>query len=111
MNQLIVVLSGPIAAGKTELCKELVRCFGFTVFKTRELIQELLSDVPSERGALQHAGELLDKRTNGAWVANALARKMQGESRGCHVIVDSVRIKNQIDGSDEPLDRGLSIST
>lgn len=98
MNQLIVVLSGPIAAGKTELCKELVRGFGFTVFKTRELIQELVNDIPSERGALQHAGEVLDRRTNGAWVANALARKIQGESRGCHIIVDSVRIKRQIDG-------------
>ncbi len=98
MNQLIVVLSGPIAAGKTELCKELVRGFGFTVFKTRELIQELVNDVPSERGALQDAGEVLDRRTNGAWVANALARKIQGESRGCHIIVDSVRIKKQIDG-------------
>jgi adenylosuccinate synthase len=98
VKYLIVVLSGPIAAGKTTLCDELVRSFGFTVFKTRELIQELISGVPSERGALQAAGERLDRRTKGAWVAESLARKMQAVGNDCHLIVDSVRIKNQIDG-------------
>lgn len=97
MNRIIVLLSGPIAAGKTTLCNELVSRFGFTVFKTRELIQELISDVPSERGPLQKAGEVLDQKTNGEWIADALARKVhQGESNG-NIVVDSVRIKNQID--------------
>lgn len=98
MNHLIVVLSGPIAAGKSKLCDELVGQFGFSVFKTRELIQELLKNVPSERGALQKAGELLDKRTDGDWVATSLARKLQQKNNKCHLIVDSVRIKKQIDG-------------
>jgi adenylosuccinate synthase len=98
MNQLIVVLSGPIAAGKSTLCDGLVGQFGFSVFKTRELIQELLKNVPSERAALQKAGETLDRRTNGDWVAASLARKIQERGKKCHVIVDSVRIKKQIDG-------------
>lgn len=97
MNHLIVVLSGPIAAGKSTLCDDLVSQFGFSVFKTRELIQELLKNVPSERAALQKAGELLDRRTGGGWVATSMARKIQ-EGNNCHIIVDSVRIKKQIDG-------------
>jgi adenylosuccinate synthase len=68
------------------------------VFKTRELIQELLKNVPSERAALQKAGETLDRKTNGDWVASSLARKIQEKGSKCHVIVDSVRIKKQIDG-------------
>jgi adenylosuccinate synthase len=97
MTPLIVVLSGPIAAGKTTLCDELVSRFEFGVFKTRELIQELLKNVPSERGALQKAGEALDRKTKGDWVAQSLAKKLQQLELN-NVIVDSVRIKSQIIG-------------
>jgi adenylosuccinate synthase len=98
MAHVIVVLSGPIAAWKTTLCDDLVSRFGFSVFKTRELIQELLKDVPSERGALQKAGESLDKKTKGEWVAQSLAKKIQGLGIEGDIVVDSVRIKRQIDG-------------
>jgi adenylosuccinate synthase len=98
MTRLIVLLSGPIAAGKTTLCDELVSRFGFSVFKTRELIQELLKDVPAERGALQKAGESLDKKTKGGWIAQSLAQKVQGLGIEGNIVVDSVRIKKQIDG-------------
>jgi adenylosuccinate synthase len=98
MTRLIVVLSGPIAAGKTTLCDELVGRFEFSVFKTRELIQELLKKVPSERGALQRAGEALDRKTKGDWVAQSLAKKLQQLELRDNIIVDSVRIKSQIVG-------------
>jgi adenylosuccinate synthase len=62
------------------------------------LIQELLKDVPSERGALQKGGEALDHKTRGEWVAQALARKVQELGTTANVVVDSVRIKKQIDG-------------
>jgi len=65
MARVIVLLSGPIAAGKTTLCEELVDRFGFYVCKTRELIHTQLKDVPAERGALQKAGEKLDKKNKG----------------------------------------------
>jgi len=93
----IVLLSGPIASGKTTLCDDLVNRFGFRVFKTRELI-EALSSAPAERKALQNAGEALDKRTKGAWVADALGKKVQELRLEENVVVDSVRIKHQIDG-------------
>ncbi len=93
----IVLLSGPIASGKTTLCDDLVNHFGFRVFKTRELI-ETMSSVPAERRALQKAGEALDSKTKGAWVADALGRKVQELRAEEDVVVDSVRIKQQIDG-------------
>jgi adenylosuccinate synthase len=93
----IVLLSGPIAAGKTTLCDDLVNRFGFRMFKTRELIEALRS-VPAERKALQKAGEALDQKTKGAWVADALAKKVQELGAEDNVVVDSVRIKQQIDG-------------
>lgn len=98
MPRLIVMLSGSVAAGKTTLCDELVRRFGFTVFKTRELIQQLVKDIPSERGALQKAGEALDKKTKGAWIAKSLAQMVQATGTTGNIVVDSVRIKKQIDG-------------
>src|SRR5260370_33803854 len=98
MTRVIVLLSGPIAAGKTTLCDELVSRFGFSVFKTRELIQELCKDVPTERGALQKAGESLDRKTKGEWIAQSLARNVQALETTGNVVVDSVRIKKQIDG-------------
>lgn len=98
MARIIVLLSGPIAAGKTTLSDELVGRFGFTVFKTRELIQQLVKDVPSERAALQRAGEALDKKTGGEWIAKSLAQMIQQMGVDGHVVVDSVRIKKQIDG-------------
>jgi adenylosuccinate synthase len=98
MTRVIVLLSGPIAAGKTILCEELVGRFGFTVFKTRELIQQLMQQVPSERGALQKAGESLDNKTKGEWIANSLAQKAQEMGATGNIVIDSVRIKKQIDG-------------
>lgn len=96
MARIIVLLSGEIAAGKTTLCDALVARFGFHVFKTRELIQTL-QVVPAERGALQKAGEDLDKKTKGAWVADALGKVVPELKETTNVIVDSVRIKPQID--------------
>jgi adenylosuccinate synthase len=97
MARVIVLLSGPIAVGKTTLCDELVSRFGFQVFKTRELIQ-VLKKVPTERGALQKAGEALDRSTNGDWIAKALGLKVQESKIIDNIVVDSVRIKKQIDG-------------
>ena len=98
MARVIVLLSGPIAAGKTTLCDELVNRFGFHVCKTRELIHALLKDVPMERAALQKAGEALDRKSKGEWVAKALGQKVQELRRDQNIVVDSARIKNQIDG-------------
>jgi adenylosuccinate synthase len=91
-----VVLSGPIACGKSSLAEQLVGRFGFLLVKTHELIRTASPGVPAERASLQKAGEALDKQTKGQWVADALVRRLARESESAPVVVDSVRIKEQI---------------
>jgi adenylosuccinate synthase len=77
----IVVLSGPIGAGKSELAEKLVTKYG-AIIKTRDLICKQLPQVKEERGALQRAGERLDKADGGAWVKNALVRFIEDNVGG-----------------------------
>ena len=53
-----MVLSGPIAGGKSSLAEQLLARFGFLLVKTHELIRTASPGVPAERAALQKAGEL-----------------------------------------------------
>jgi adenylosuccinate synthase len=94
MAKRIILLSGPVAAGKTRLGNALVERYEFKAIKTRKLIESLVQ-VPNERGALQKAGEQLDQETQGQWVAEALAREVSRLPENCSVLVDSIRIGQQ----------------
>lgn len=97
MVKQIVLLSGPVASGKTTLAEQLVDRFGFKLIKTWQLLTELEPDVPRDRESLQALGEKLDSATNGEWVAECLGRfslRLRDEAR---IVVDSVRIQEQID--------------
>lgn len=98
MGRRIVLLSGPIASGKTALADTLVERFGLLRFKTRELLVRLAPKTEVERLALQQAGERLDTRTKGTWLGEALVRELANEpDQERNVIVDAVRIENQIE--------------
>jgi len=73
----VILLSGPIGSGKSTLGLLLESHHKANLFKTNRLISALMPKVAMERTALQQAGELLDRRTKGDWVANALARLVQ----------------------------------
>jgi len=96
----IVVLSGPIGAGKSALAQQLVTQYGAKVIKTRDLIRKQLPKVGEERGALQRAGERLDRADGGAWVKNALVRfiedTVEGPSASGFFVIDSARIPGQV---------------
>lgn len=94
----IIALSGPIASGKSTLASRLVDWSGdFHICKTQEFIKNRLG-TDLERKALQLAGERLDKSTGGSWVADMLAKTVvQDLAEDVSVIVDSVRIKGQVD--------------
>lgn len=96
----IVVLSGPISAGKSCLAENLKARYGARIVKTRDLISQQLPAVKEERGALQRAGERLDRANGGAWVRNALVRVIEAEEGGSTpagmFVLDSARIPGQI---------------
>ena len=92
------MLSGPICSGKSTLAERLVDRYKATLCKTHELIQTLKPKVPNERVALQKAGDALDRSTNGRWIQEALARRIDGQPAESVVVIDAVRITSQVDG-------------
>lgn len=96
MVSRIILLSGPVASGKTKLGNLLTANYGAMLVKTHELILKKKPRVPFEREALQNAGELLDRTTKGQWVGDALSEKLTSSEPTDLVVIDSVRIKEQI---------------
>ncbi len=96
MPRQIIVLSGRVSSGKSSLASQLAARVGAHVLHTKKLIlnNELTR---RERGALQREGERLDKKTGGKWVAEAIGRVEGTLPDDAAIVVDAVRIKNQID--------------
>jgi adenylosuccinate synthase len=96
----IVVLSGPVGSGKSTLAGNLSLRYDAHIIKTRDLIKQQLPKVDEERGALQRAGERLDRADGGKWVKNALVRYVETNQKGSTpvgiYVVDSVRISGQV---------------
>lgn len=96
----IILLSGPIGAGKSQLASGLARIHGARVVRTRDLIRAARPEVPDERAALQRAGSALDRADGGEWVKTALYRLIEAMSAEPDpptlVVIDAVRIEGQI---------------
>ena len=98
MNSRIILISGPVASGKTTLAQRLSSSFEITLLKTRELLKSAVSrDDQTDRMELQRAGDNLDQETGGIWVRDALARELRDKDTLATVVVDSVRTEGQID--------------
>jgi adenylosuccinate synthase len=93
----LVLLSGHIGSGKSELATGLVEQYGARHVKTRRLLEATLGGgKASSRESLQAEGERLDRRTSGAWLAEAIARDLAREDSDL-VVVDAVRRLEQVD--------------
>lgn len=99
----LIVLSGPVSAGKSTLAATLAQKFGVMHFKSHEMIMRL-TGAPLERAALQKAGERLDRKTKGGWVASEITRIMaeaadagSSSAESFRLLVDSARLVSQID--------------
>jgi adenylosuccinate synthase len=98
----IVVLSGPVGAGKTTLGRALETRYGAIYVRTQDLLRDHAEEhgvgLPAERRALQGYGDRLDRETGGAWVAEAVSARVAQLGRLPELlIVDSVRRLSQID--------------
>jgi adenylate kinase family enzyme len=96
---LVVVISGPIGAGKSSLASRLVEAYNADVLRTRDVL-ELEYHVhrrSPNRGRLQELGDQLDRETGETWVAKAAFEHSQSLRANGLLIVDAVRTVGQID--------------
>ena len=97
-QRLIVVVSGPVASGKSSLAEALVTRFEGVRFSTREiLLSELGANGEATRQKLQRIGAQLDESTDGRWVADRLATAIYTASARL-VVIDAARTASQVDG-------------
>jgi adenylosuccinate synthase len=98
---MVVVVSGPVAGGKSALARGLARRFDGLRLSTRGvLMSRLAPNEPATRETLQRLGAEWDAETGGSWVADRLGREIWRErERGrALVIVDAARIAGQVEG-------------
>jgi adenylosuccinate synthase len=98
---MVVVVSGPVAGGKSALAHHLERRFGGLRLSTRKILMSRLApDQRATRATLQKIGEDLDRETGGTWVADRLGRDIwRARQDGIDlVIVDAARIAGQLAG-------------
>jgi adenylosuccinate synthase len=106
MARVVVVLSGPVSAGKTTLATRLVDRFYAKHYKTSRLLEQRAEGhVELERTAMQEFGERLDRDTCGAWVAQDLVPQINKLDANAVVVIDAVRISGQIEALREGLPR------
>jgi adenylosuccinate synthase len=98
----IVVLSGPVGAGKSTLADALADSYGAVHLRTLDLLRDHArqqgAELASDRRALQDYGDRLDRETTGAWVARDVSAIVADFPEGVRlVIVDAVRQLSQIE--------------
>jgi adenylosuccinate synthase len=97
MFNRIILLSGPISSGKSTLAKGLAERYGMSIFKTSEILKRRVRrDLGQDRKVLQAEGERLDRKTRGRWVLEELREWSNELNPGSDVIIDSVRIHEQL---------------
>lgn len=92
----VLAVSGPIASGKSGFNSALCARFPVRHVSTRDLIRTKCK-ASNERGDLQAAGAELDKATDGRWVADEIAAMEATLGDDAVVLIDSVRVKKQIE--------------
>jgi len=98
----IVLVSGPVGAGKTTLCQSLEQHFTARHFKSREFLLKEADpsndpSKPTPRNVLQALGNKLDKQTRGAWIVKGIQSEIEQHPKTELLLIDAVRIQWQID--------------
>ncbi|MHA4847181.1 adenylosuccinate synthetase [Flavitalea antarctica] len=97
-DKIIVLLSGEICSGKSQLSDQLEKRLGFKILKTKDALktiaQERNKNLKEGRQHLQSLGESLDNESKGTWVRDFFQSEILNSER---VVIDSLRISSQID--------------
>jgi len=91
----VIVLSGPVSVGKSAFAEVLLELTGARKVSTSSWIARE-TGAERERGALQAAGERLDRESGGAWVARAVQSDLDEHGNGT-LLLDSARIAAQVE--------------
>lgn len=95
----IVLLSGPIAVGKSSVASELVGAHGFHSIRTSQFLVALAtsSGTGTSRSDLQELGDEFDRKTDFRWVIDRVAVPAFRANPQVHRwLVDSVRKRAQV---------------
>jgi adenylosuccinate synthase len=95
----VIVLSGPVGVGKSEVARTISERFRARRLRTGDLIRASLP-AGADRAAQQTAGDRLDRQTAGRWVATALDRLRREDpdvDAAETIIVDSARRIEQVE--------------
>jgi hypothetical protein len=98
-RKLIILLSGPLAVGKTTLRDALINDHRFDYAKSGKYLMSRASQlgIPISRTSLQDLGDKLDLETDYQWLINDVVYPaMQGNKLCERWIVDAVRKERQI---------------
>lgn len=96
----IILLSGPLAVGKTAVAHELSRSFGYKKISSSTYLRALAEElgIPESREALQNIGDQLDEQSNFSWLAMEVAAKqLADDPTQMRWFVDAVRKPQQIE--------------
>ena len=98
----IILLSGQISSGKSTLSEGLSRHYRMKIFKTSEFLKgRITKGQQIDRKILQDMGDKLDAETGGKWVLDELIKWLDQQKGLQGVVVDSVRIREQIEHINE----------
>ena len=98
MACLILLISGPLAVGKTAVRDELEKSYGFVSLRSSAYLryQANAERIPLDRQSLQNLGDRLDVETNYRWVVDSVARPAISASEGMLWLFDAVRKERQV---------------
>jgi cytidylate kinase len=94
----IVLISGPLAVGKTAVARALIDKHNFARISSSGYLRELATSlaIPTTRVGLQELGDRLDTQTDFAWVVDAAAAQIESEPLRQNWFVDAVRKSEQV---------------
>jgi adenylosuccinate synthase len=95
----VVLISGHICTGKTDLANRLENEFGYHVVRTSELIlaQAKKRQLKTDRLSLQELGDKLDEETGHKWLLDAVTEAAKALPAEQPIVVDNVRTWDQLE--------------